>query len=88
MKSRFKTWWTRPGESAGGIPAPLLVRLVPSLGDLDLGECTFVDAPLEELKRDDHFHPTAGTPACSNRHRMLNKYADGGREQLFWMRLA
>ena len=88
MKPHFETWWTLPQESAGGISGPVLVRSVPALCDLEPGECTFVEARLEELKRDERFHPLPGTPGRSYRHRMLNEYSDGGRVRQFWMRLA
>jgi hypothetical protein len=88
MKSHAETWWTRPQESPGGIPEAVVVRSVPALRDLAVGECTSADAPLEELKRDEHFHPAPGTPERSYRQRVLTDEAAGGHPHEFWMRMS
>jgi len=87
MQPILETWWTRAQESPGGIPEAVAVRAVPALRDLAVGECTFADAPLEELRRDDRFHPAPGTPERSYRHRLLTASAGTGREREFWMRM-
>jgi hypothetical protein len=87
MKPQRETWWTRGAESPGGIPEAVLVCTVPALRDLAVGECTFADAPLEEMKHDDHFHPAPGTPERSFRHRVLTASAGSGREREVWMRM-
>jgi hypothetical protein len=87
MKPERETWWTRGEESPGGIPEAVIVRSVPALRDLGIGECTSVDASLEELRRDDHFHPPAGTPERSYRHRILTRSDGGGSSGEFWMRM-
>ena len=87
MHPQIETWWTRGPESPGGLPEAVIVRSVHALRDLGLGESTFADAPLEELARDNHFHPAAGTPERSYRHRILTSTSGGGREREFWMRM-
>ncbi len=67
----------KDSPKAGGLPEAVVVRSVPALRDLAVGECTSAHASLEELRRDDHFHPAAGTPERSYRHRILTRSADG-----------
>jgi hypothetical protein len=87
MQPLLETWWTRGPESPGGIPEAVLVRLVPALRDLAIGECTFADAPLEEMNHDNHFHPAPCTPERSFRHRILTASEGAGRERECWMRM-
>jgi len=87
MQPHNETWWTRAPESPGGIPEAVIVRTVPALRDLAVGECTYADAPLEELRHDDSFHPVPGTPERSFRNRTLTPAAGKGHEREFWMRM-
>jgi len=74
-------------ESPGGLPEAVVVRRVPALSELAIGECTFAGEPLAELRRDDRFHPAPGTPERSYRQRRLTSEAGAGREIDCWMRM-
>ena len=87
MKPERETWWTRGVDSPGGLPEAVVVRAVQALRDLQIGECTAADAPLEELRHDEGYHPAAGTPERSYRHRVLTSSDGGGRAGEFWMRM-
>jgi len=88
MNPHVQTWWTRAKESPGGVAEAVVVRSVPALRDLAVGEATMADSPLVEMKRDDHFHPAPGTPERSYRHRILTDEPDGSHARTFWMRMS
>jgi hypothetical protein len=88
MNPHVQTWWTRTNESPGGVPEAVVVRSVPALRDLAVGEATFANAPLDEMKRDDRFHPAPGTPERSYRQRIMTDEPGGGHPREFWMRMS